>query len=78
MLMDKNPMERYMAVLETQKINWDSFKFKIEDLAETKVSMISLLFNIISNLDLNYDCLKYFKHEQGGCERNNLLLCKRL
>ena len=30
MLIDKNPVERYRVVLQTQKINWDSFKFKLK------------------------------------------------
>ena len=58
MLIDKNPMERYRAVLETQRMNWDSFQFKIEALDKTKVNMINLLFNNISNSDLNFVCLK--------------------
>ena len=48
-LSDKNPVERYMTVLETQRINWDSFEFTIRAFNETKVNMINLLFNVISN-----------------------------
>ena len=58
MLTDENSVERYRALLATQKMNWDSFKFIIESIDETKVNMIDLLFNIISNSDLNCVCFK--------------------
>ena len=62
MIIDKKPMERYRAVLKTQRINGDSFELKIESLDETKVKMINLLFNIISNSDINSVCLKCLKN----------------
>ena len=61
-----------MAVLMTQKISWDLFQLKIEALDGTNIKTINLLFNIISNSDLNSVCLKYFKDERVGCERSNL------
>ena len=62
MIIDKKPMERYRAVLKTQRINGDSFELKIESLDETKVKMINLLFNIISNSGINSVCLKCLKN----------------
>ena len=53
MLIDNNLVERYIAVLVAQQINWDSFELKIA-MDETKVDMINLLFNVISNSDLYY------------------------
>ena len=78
MLIEKNPMERYRAVLETQRINWDSFEFKSQAIDETKVNMINILFNIFSNSYLNSICLKYFKDESGGWGRTHLQLHKGL
>ena len=58
LLIDKNSMERYMAILETQTINWDSFQFKIEAFDETDVNMNYLLFNVFSDSNLNSASLK--------------------
>ena len=52
-------------VLGTQRIKWDSFKFNIEAMDETNVSTINLIFNIISNSDLNYVYFKYFEDKSG-------------
>ena len=41
-------------MLETGKIDWGSFQFKVEALEETKVKMINDLFNAISDSDLNF------------------------
>ena len=67
MLIDKNVMERYKSVLEMQRIDWDSFQFKIEALDETKVNMINILFNFIFNSDLNFFASNIFKDEKQGC-----------
>ena len=77
-LIYKNPMKRYKTVLETQIINWDSFKFKVESLDEANVNMINLLFDIVSNSDLKSFCLKYFKDQRGCCGRSHLWLHKEL
>ena len=61
MLIDKNLVERYKSVLDTQRIDWDLFQFKMEALDETKVNMINVLFNVVFESDLNFVCLKYFK-----------------
>ena len=53
MLIDKNPMENYKSMLETEKNDWDSF-----ELDETKMNTINVLFNVISDSDLNYVCIK--------------------
>ena len=53
-LIDKNPMERYESMLETEKIDWDSFQFIVEALDQSKVNMTNDLFNVISDLDLNF------------------------
>ena len=58
-LIDKNLVERYRAVSETQRIHLNSFEFKIEAIDETKVNMINLLFDTISNSDLNLVCFKF-------------------
>ena len=75
MLNDNNPVERYRLIMETQRINWDSFQFKIKVVDEIKVNMINL-FNFISNLGLNSSCLKYLKDESVCCGRSSLWLCK--
>ena len=62
MFNNKNPLKRYMAVLETQRIKGNLFKFKIEAIDETKVNIINILFNIISNSHLKTVCFKYFKY----------------
>ena len=38
----------------TQRINWDSFEFKVEALDEAKVIVINLFFDITSISDLNF------------------------
>ena len=78
MLIDTNPVERYRAVMETQRINWDSLKFNIEAISENKMNVIHLLFTIISNLDLNSVYLKHFKEENGGCGLSHLQLHKKI
>ena len=72
MLIDKKPVERHRAVLETQITNWDSFEFYTEALDETKVNMINHLFNIDSISDPNSVCHKTFKDERVGYGRSNL------
>ena len=41
-LIDKDPINRYRAVLNAQRINWDSFEFKVEALNEAKINIIDL------------------------------------
>ena len=53
-LIEKNPMEKYKSMLETEKIDWDSFQFKAEAFNETKVNIINDLFNVISDSDLSF------------------------
>ena len=43
---DKNPMKRYESVLETQRIDCDSFQFKKDISDETQVKLSIVLFNI--------------------------------
>ena len=76
MLIDKNPVERYKSVLETQKIDWDSFQFKIDALDDTKVNMIIDFFNVISESDLNIICIKYLTDKRVVSERSQLWLHK--
>ena len=61
-LIDNNPVERYKSVLETQRVDWDSFQFETEALDEIKVNMKNVLFNIIFDSFLNFVCLKF--HER--------------
>ena len=68
MIIDTNHFERYRAVLEAKRVNWALFQFRIKAINETKENMGSLLFNIISNLHLNFVCFKYFKDEGGFVE----------
>ena len=77
-LIDKNPIERYMSMLETENIDWDSFQFEVEALDETKVNMINLLFNVISDLDLNFVCIKYGRDKKVVSEQSNLWLLRGL
>ena len=65
-LIDKNPVERCKSMLETEKIDWDSFQFKIEALDETKVNMINNFFNVISDLDLNFVLHQIFNRQKCG------------
>ena len=78
MLIDTYLMERYRAVMERQKNNWNSIKLKIEADDEIKVKMMNPLFNIISDSDFNSICLKYFKEQRVGDERSNLWMHKGL
>ena len=55
--------------LKSQKINWDSFKFKVEASDEAKVNVINLFFIITSSSCLNTFCIKYFKLEGGVVDK---------
>ena len=64
--------------METQRINWDSFKLKIGDLDEAKVIIINLYFNIISNSVLDSFSSNISKMKRGivhkvifGCVRGS-------
>ena len=74
MPIDKNPMEIHKSVLEMEKIDWDSFQFKVEALDETKVSMINVLFNVISDSVLNFVCIKYLTDKSVVSEKSYLQL----
>ena len=76
MPIDKNPMEIHKSVLEMEKIDWDSFQFKVEALDETKVNMINDLFNVISDSDFNFACIKYSTDKRVVGKRSHLELHK--
>ena len=57
-------MDRYRAVMKTQRINSHSFECKVEALDDAKVNTINLFFNINSNLEFNSFCFKCFKDER--------------
>ena len=59
-------MKRYRAVLDMQRINWDSFEFEIKVLDYSKVNMINFYFNIILNSGFNCVFFKYLKDERVG------------
>ena len=69
-------------MLETEKIDWDSFQFNLEALDETNMNMISDLFNVISDSDVNFVCIKKcltdkrVVSERVVSERSNLQLYK--
>ena len=63
-------------MLETKRLDWDSFQFKVEAIDETKVNMINALFNVSSDSDLNFVCIKYLTDKQEVSERSQLLLHK--
>ena len=48
MLIDKNPLARYKYVMETEKIDWDSFQFKVKALDGIMVNIhvFLMLFKI--------------------------------
>ena len=48
--------------------NWDSFQLKIEDINETKVNMINLLFQYYFKFRSQFFCFKYVKDEKGAVE----------
>ena len=53
-------------MLETEKIDWDSFQFKVEALNETKVNMINDFFNVNSDSYLNFVLHQIFNRQNGG------------
>ena len=64
LFIDKNLRERYESVLETQSIDW-TFVFKKDTIDEAKVEMIKVLFDFISDSDLNFVCLAYIYRWKG-------------
>ena len=62
-------MERYKSMLETEKINWVSLKFKVEALDETSMKIINEGFSIISDSDLNFVLHQIFNRQKGGLRK---------
>ena len=63
-------------MLETAKIDWDSFQVKVEALDETMVNMINDLFMLFLIQISILFCIKYSTDKRVVSERSNLLLHK--
>ena len=63
-------------MLKTEKIDWDSIQLKVVALDKTKVNVICDFFNVISDSDLNFVCMKYLTDKRVVSERSHLRLQK--